>query len=322
MIRIGTAGWSYMSGKGKWSGIFYPKGVSDPLRFFACFFETVEVNTTFYRPMKAELAERWAQQVPDGFRFAVKLYQKFTHPKMYEEATGETAEVTAEDFSSFLTAIRPIATAGKLGPLLAQYPPSFRRSPASVDQLERLAEQLRDYQVVVELRHRSWMEDDKTLEVLRDHRISWVHTDEPFISKAGGTMPITGPTPYLRFHGRNAENWWKGDRDERYNYLYSPEEQAQLAQQITKIPSVGISPDTYVAYNNHFGGKAAANALEMKLLLGQPVPDDVPETMLKEFPELGKLIEKEAVEQERPEEARLLAIKGSALTGRNRNGLS
>ena len=296
MIRIGTAGWSYMSGKGKWAGIFYPKGTADPIQFYARFFDTVEVNSTFYHPVSADMAKSWASKTGDGFKFSLKLYQKFTHPKMFEAATGEAAEVDAEDFRSFVEGIKPLADSGKLGPLLAQYPPSFRRSAATMEVLKRLSDQLSDYPLVVELRHRSWMGDDTTLELLRDAGISWVHTDEPFISDAGGTMPITGPIAYLRFHGRNAKEWWRGDRDERYNYLYSLKEQTQLAQRVTAIPRVAA--DTYVAYNNHFGGKAVANALQMKLLLGQQIPEDVPKPLLEEFPELAQLIEKEAVERD------------------------
>ena len=104
-----------------------------------------------------------------------------------------------------------------------------------------------------------------------------------------------GALAYLRFHGRNAQNWWKGDSDERYNYLYSLKEQSHLAQRITAMPS--ITTDTYVVYNNHFGGKAVANALQMKLLLGQAIPDDVPLPLLKAFPELADLIQKEGVER-------------------------
>ena len=295
MIRIGTAGWSYMSGKGKWAGVFYPKGTSDPLEFYARFFETVEVNSTFYRPIDAKMAESWARKTPDGFKFSVKLYQKFTHPKMFQEATGELARVDADDFKSFIAGLKPLSADGKLGPLLAQYPPSFRRSDTNMETLKRLADKLSGHPIVVELRHKSWMDDGKTLELLRDTGISWVHTDEPYISDAGGTVPITGPIAYLRFHGRNAREWWRGDRDERYNYLYSLKEQTQLAQRITAIPRV--TADTYVAYNNHFGGKAVANALEMKLLLGQEIPDDIPKPLLEEFPDLAELIDKEAVER-------------------------
>lgn len=299
MIRVGTAGWSYTSGKGKWMGVFYPSARVDPLEFYAHFFEIVEVNSTFYRPLTPQMAETWARKAPERFQFSVKLYQKFTHPKMFAQATGgAAAEVSVEDFREFSASVAPLKDAGKLGPLLAQYPPSFRRSDAATDQLRRLADQLHGYAIVVELRHRSWMQDEKALELLRDSGLSWVHTDEPFISSAGGTMPLTGPIAYLRFHGRNAQEWWRGDSDERYNYLYSLAEQSQLAQRITAIPS--IAPDTYVVYNNHFGGKAVANALQMKLLLGQDIRPDVPRQLLNAFPELAQLIAQEAVERDAP----------------------
>ena len=98
MIRIGTAGWSYMSGHGKWAGVFYPRGTDDPLAFYARFFQTVEVNSTFYRPIEPEMARSWAAKTPADFRFSVKLFQKFTHPKMFEKATGEAARVDNDDF--------------------------------------------------------------------------------------------------------------------------------------------------------------------------------------------------------------------------------
>jgi uncharacterized protein YecE (DUF72 family) len=139
------------------------------------------------------------------------------------------------------------------------------------------------------------MDDERTLDLLRSNGLSWVHTDEPLITSAGGTMPQTGALAYLRFHGRNAQDWWRGDRDERYNYLYSMKEQAHLAQRITAMPS--MTTDSYVVYNNHFGGKAVANALQMKLLLGQAIPDDVPPPLVKAFPELAELIENEEAER-------------------------
>jgi uncharacterized protein YecE (DUF72 family) len=131
--------------------------------------------------------------------------------------------------------------------------------------------------------------------VLRAHRVSWVHTDEPKIAESVGHVPGTGPIGYFRFHGRNFKDWWRGDRETRYNYLYSPKEQASLAQQITDV--AGTAGQTYVAYNNHYRGKAAANALQMKLLLGQRVPDDVPTPLLDEYPDLAELLERESAER-------------------------
>ena len=90
-LRIGTSGWSYPSGRGTWNGIFYPpsrgraKGF-DELSFYADHFNTVEVNSTFYGQPRAEVCRAWARRTPPGFEFSIKLYQKFTHPKMFKEA--------------------------------------------------------------------------------------------------------------------------------------------------------------------------------------------------------------------------------------------
>src|SRR5688500_14972993 len=116
MIRIGTAGWSYPNGEGKWTGVFYPNDKrTDQLEFYSRYFNTVEVHSTFYRPVAPNVAKGWADKTPGDFRFAIKLYQKFTHPKMFEEATGTAATVGAKDFADFQASLAPILDAGKLG---------------------------------------------------------------------------------------------------------------------------------------------------------------------------------------------------------------
>src|SRR5215210_835027 len=113
-IYVGTAGWSYPGGKGRWDGVFYPPKLADreKLAFYARYFNAVELNSSFYRPPNAAAAERWAEQVPDDFRFTAKLWQKFTHPKMFEAATGQSSQVADEDFGIFAEGISPLAEAG------------------------------------------------------------------------------------------------------------------------------------------------------------------------------------------------------------------
>ncbi len=294
MIRIGTAGFSYPTGAGKWTGVFYPKGV-DPLSFYAHFFDMVEINNTFYRPPDASVTRAWVSKTPDDFLFAVKLFQKFTHPKMFEEATGEAAAVIAADYEEFDRGIEPLAAAGKLGPLLAQFPASFKRDDASIHHLEKLLDRFSRRQVVVELRHRSWTEDDSVAKLLAAHEASWVHIDEPKFRTRIRDVPEVGPVGYFRFHGRNAKDWWRGDRETRYNYLYSPGEMADLTQDVVAVADAARS--THVAFNNHYRAKAVANALEMRVLLGQEVPDDIPEPLLAEYPDLARLIKSEASER-------------------------
>ncbi len=125
-IHIGTSGWSYPKGEGTWNGYFYPAGKINELEFYSQFFDTVEVNSSFYRPPGPGIVNNWAKRVPKGFLFAVKLWQKFTHPKMFKEATGEVAAISQEDVDTFRQSLEPLAKAGKLGALLAQFPPSFK----------------------------------------------------------------------------------------------------------------------------------------------------------------------------------------------------
>src|SRR3954469_9979892 len=176
-LRIGTSGWNYPSGRGTWNGIFYPPSrgrakTFDELSFYAEHFNTVEVNSTFYGQPRVDVCRKWADRTPAGFEFAVKLYQKFTHPKMYKEQFSKRARAdepnaddallnaltkpNASDLDDFKRGVEPLAACGKLGPLLAQFPPSFKNDNASFDYLQWLLESFGDYQLAVELRHRSW----------------------------------------------------------------------------------------------------------------------------------------------------------------------
>ncbi|MEA2641213.1 MAG: hypothetical protein QOF51_2607 [Chloroflexota bacterium] len=295
MIRIGTAGWSYPTGKGAWKGLFYPERGGDALQFYARYFDTVEVNNTFYRPQPPSVTAAWAEKTPPEFRFAIKLFQKFTHPKMFREATGEEADVDRGDFARFEEMLVPLADAGKLGPLLAQFPPSFKRDPETLGYLEELAQHFAAYNLAVELRHRSWTASPEAAALLRRHGVSLVHVDEPKFATSARDVPQTGPLGYFRFHGRNFKEWWTGDRETRYDYLYTPKEQSQLAQRILEVAEV--TRNVYVTYNNHYGAKAIANALQLKLMLGQDVPPDVPKPLLEAYPDLADLLTREHAER-------------------------
>src|SRR3989338_3473297 len=159
-IRVGTSGWSYPAGEGTWNGIFYPvtpghktrSAKFDELRFYAEHFDTVEVNSTFYRIPTPAVARGWTERTPPGFEFSLKLFQKFTHPQMYHEATGQNPwDLGQKDVDEFRSALDPIASAGKLGALLAQFPASFKNEPDTRAYLEWLLERFRGYPVAVEL---------------------------------------------------------------------------------------------------------------------------------------------------------------------------
>lgn len=289
MIYVGTSGWSYPTGEGRWDGVFYPGGKStDHLEFYSRFFKTVEINSSFYRPIFPNVAKSWVKKTPDDFKFTAKLYQKFTHPKMFEEATGKPAEISLEDFDQFAAGIHPIAEAGKLGGLLAQFPPSFKRDEGTITYLEDLIRRLEVYPLAVELRHRSWTDDPETFRLLESYGVSWCMIDEPKFRTSVGDVPVTAKLGYFRFHGRNAMEWWKGDRESRYNYLYSPQELQKLAGEVKEVNE--RTGDTFVFYNNHYGAKAVVNALQMKLQFGQSLGAELPETMVERYPELKEVI--------------------------------
>ncbi len=292
-----TSGWSYPKGRGAWDGVFYPERLDDrdKLAFYARYFNAVELNSSFYRPPSPSAARAWAARVPAGFRMAAKLWQKFTHPRMFEEATGKPAEVRQEDFDRFVGGLGPLAEAGKLGPILAQFPPSFKPEPGSLDYLQDLVRRLRGagFQLAVELRHRDWTESEEAAAVRRlmeDEHVAWVMIDEPKFRTSIREVPLTAELGYFRFHGRNYASWWRhAEAEDRYNYLYSEDEQRELAAGVAEV--AGRTRETYAFYNNHYGAKAVVNALQLELALGQPRPQAaLPEPLVGAYPDLEALL--------------------------------
>ena len=269
MIFVGTSGWSYPKGEGTWNGYFYPEGVSDELEYYAQFFKSVEINSTFYRPPESAFAVKWAVRVPDDFQFAVKLWQKFTHPNMFESATGEAAVISSDDVTLFKDGLAPLVKAGKMGVLLAQFPPGFRDNNANRRVLNAVLNAFGEYRIAVELRHRSWSDNPGTAELLRSRNAAWVQIDEPkFASSVAKELPLTADFAYFRYHGRNAADWWTGNNETRYRYLYSAEEIAELA---SKVDEAAKKVKVVFAYfNNHWKGYAPKNAGDMIQALELP----------------------------------------------------
>jgi len=277
-IYIGTSGWSYPRGEGTWTGYFYPTGKINELEYYSQFFNTVEINSTFYRPPNPGYVYNWVRRVPKDFLFTVKLWQKFTHPKMYKEATGEEAVISVRDVDIFKQSLDPLMKSGKLGALLAQFPPSFKKDGFGQQILGAVAKTFSEYRLAVELRHRSWSDDENTARFLKDNNIAWVQIDEPkFQSSIAAEVPITADMAYFRFHGRNAEMWWKGDSETRYKYLYSKDEVDELATRVKN--ATGQASLLFAQFNNHWRGYAPRNAVNMKKALKLPfteLPIQVP----------------------------------------------
>ncbi|MFH0914596.1 MAG: DUF72 domain-containing protein [Chloroflexota bacterium] len=274
-LYIGTSGWSYPRGEGTWTGYFYPRGRIDELEYYSQFFRTVEVNSSFYRPPDPATVHRWVKRVPEGFLFTVKLWQKFTHPRMYRTATGEEAVISREDVDLFQRSLEPLVESGKLGALLAQFPPSFTNDPYERQVLRAVIRTFGHYPLAVELRHRSWSDDPDTARLLREHNVAWVNIDEPqFRFSIAKDLPLTSDLAYFRFHGRNAEMWWQGDSETRYQYLYSGEEIQELADRLRRASAQAKL--TFTFFNNHWQGYAPRNALDLMKSLGLPAKDFTP----------------------------------------------
>ena len=297
-IRVGTSGWNYPQGRGTWNGIFYParrpRGF-DELRYYAEHFNTVEVNSTFYRMPSPGVSESWLERTPPSFEFAVKLYQKFTHPDLYLARGGvKDWTVTAGDLDEFRAGVDPLARAGRLAAILIQFPSSFHASPDTMAYVEWLADALVDHPLAVELRHRSWSDQaGDTRALLSARRAAWVRIDEPkfegSIAQDLTVAPDEAPLVYFRLHGRNAAEWWRhDDRDDRYDYLYSPDELRPFAQAARDASSSGRRVVMYL--NNHFSAKAVANAAVLRHQLGDLVAGAYPREMIARYPALEGIV--------------------------------
>jgi uncharacterized protein YecE (DUF72 family) len=277
-IRIGPAGWSYKD----WEGVVYPQKPGtkfDPLTYLARFFDTIEINSSFYRPPAASSAKAWAKRVAENpdFRFTAKLHRVFTHDR---------GKATEEDEKTFREGIDPLAEAGKLGALLLQFPWSFKNTDDERAHLTKLINRFKDYPLIVEVRHASW-NIPAIYEELESREVGICNIDQPVFSKSIKPSALTtSPLGYVRLHGRNYQNWFRDEavRDERYNYLYSADE---LEPWISRIKEVAKQTrETYVITNNHFLGKAVVNALEIKSTLEERrVPAPLP--LFEKYPRLA-----------------------------------
>lgn len=280
-LRIGPAGWSYSD----WNGIVYPqkktKGFHEAT-YLAEFFDTIEINTSFYAPLKPEIAKQWVERVAANrnFLFTAKLWQGFTHD------TG----ATKEDEKLVRAGFDPLRRAGKLGAVLLQFPFSFHRDEETARYLVQLLKRFADCPLVVEVRHGSWNAPE-TFALLAEHNAGFCNIDQPLIGRSmGATEWATSPVGYVRLHGRRYDTWFSDDEElpahERYNYLYSAEELKPWAERVGKLEKA--AREVYVITNNHYEGKAVVNALELiSVLKGEKVK--VPEPLREKYPELEKI---------------------------------
>src|SRR6267142_1729077 len=288
-IRIGTAGWSYKD----WDGILYPPEVSrkkiHPVEFLARFFDVIEINTSFYGHIRAELGRLWCRKaaaVNPNFVFTAKLHRSFTHSPLavMEPTSAVSIRPNDEDEKLAREGLEALASEGKLSALLIQFPVSYKNTSLNREYLEVLLRQFIEYPCVVEVRHSSW-DNPETIRSFAQRNVAFCNIDQPVIGRSlEATEHVTSTLGYVRLHGRNYDQWFESEkRDDRYNYLYSENELTDWKEKIERIARK--AEVTYVVTNNHFEAKAGVNALQLKhMLTGQRVK--APETLLRHYPEL------------------------------------
>lgn len=290
-LRIGTAGWSYKD----WEGIFYPPGMqrskTHPLEYLAKFFDTTEINTSFYGPLKPELVKLWCRKVVavnPRFQFTAKLYRAFTHSPIavMEPTSAATIRPTDDDEKLTREGLDALATEGRLGALLIQFPVSFKNTSLNREYLDRLLRQFIEYPRVVEVRDSSW-DNPETLLSFAQQNVGFCNIDQPQLGKSlGPTEHVTTDIGYIRLHGRNYDQWFDSDnRNDRYNYLYKETELEDWKQRILNVAE--RAKTTYVITNNHFESKAGVNAIELKAMISS-TRMLAPPSLIQRYPELRK----------------------------------
>jgi uncharacterized protein YecE (DUF72 family) len=287
-LRIGPAGWSYAD----WHGYVYPrkkwKGFHEAT-YLAEFFDTIEIDTSFYQPLRPDYAANWLERVAANprFVFTAKLWQRFTHDP----------SATAEDEKAVRAGFDVLREAGKLGAVLLQFPFSFHRTKETTAYLKAVLKRFSDYPLVVEVRHGSW-DAPEVLELLREANAGICNIDQPIIGKSlGPSAEATSPVGYVRLHGRRYDTWFSDEpsvpQHERYNYLYTADELKPWAERIERVEE--RARDVFVITNNHYQGKAVVNALQLISIL-KKTKVKVPEPLRQQYPELEKIASEAAAE--------------------------
>jgi len=278
------------------SGRFYPasaKSAESRLQFYASQFRLVEVDSTYYAMPSEATAKLWVERTGADFTFDIKTFRLFTMhptplislPKDIREALLKNTvekkniyqkdlppEVVNELWGRFERALLPLDSAGKLGVVLFQFPPWYYPGNEQRDYILSCREKLPQYQIAVEFRHNSWVNEnnkERTLSFLRDNNLPFVCVDEPqgFKSSVPPMAEATSGICLVRFHGRKRENWEKQGIGpaERFNYLYSEEELREWAAKIREL--AGKTKQCHVLFNNCHEDKAVVNAKQISLML-------------------------------------------------------
>jgi uncharacterized protein YecE (DUF72 family) len=257
--------------------------------FLAEMFEVIEINTSFYQPLRPRNCAQWIENVSGNarFQFTAKLWQRFTHE----------ASATRADEEAVRAGFDVLRDGKRLGAVLLQFPFSFHRTKENERYLAELLERFGDYPLAVEVRHASWNAGD-FFAFLRERGAGFCNIDQPVIGKSiEPSGRATAGLGYVRLHGRRYDTWFSDDPEraasDRYNYLYTPEELEPWAARIRSLSAQ--ASEVYVITNNHYQGKGVVNALQLiSLLKGTKVK--VPETLRRHYRQLERIASEPATE--------------------------
>jgi uncharacterized protein YecE (DUF72 family) len=290
---VGTASWTDPTLVK--SDLFYPPGASTAaarLAFYASHFRTVEVDSSYYAILSEEVARLWVERTPPDFIFNVKAFAWLTqHPaeagrlpaaiksalplelKSAVRIKNPPPDVLSLAFQMFWSSFKPLRDAGRMGWVLFQLPPYVTWRSSNLDYLAALPERLPGATIAVEFRHPSWTATEQrrsdTLRFLRDHRFAYVSLDAPEKSGLAPFLATTADDAYIRFHGRNGENWFKRNVSaaERFKYLYSERELAEWAGRLRQLSGVRRA---FAIFNNCYSNFGIMNATTMREMLAHP----------------------------------------------------
>ena len=254
-LYIGTSGYDYP----EWKGIFYPETVkrSDFLSYYATQFNSLELNGTYYKIPTSEQMQNMIRRTSGKVHFTVKAFSGITHSpdkSQYQSLVNE-----------FKKALDPLLSANLLLCTLLQFPESFHYEKGQRIYLDLLLQEFYGIPVIVEMRNIKW-QHDQVYNTLRQRQIGWCITDNPNLKNLLKLEYIrTSPIAYMRFHGRNAQMWYKGNAVTRYDYLYNDAELLSFVEPIKQL--LQHAKIVQLFFNNHAKSQATINAKKIELLL-------------------------------------------------------
>jgi len=262
-IYIGMGGWELHP----FNKYFYPRKLTKGFRklaYYAQYFDTVEVNATFYNAsFTRKIARRWVDDVSENrnFTFTVKLYRGFTH----------TFDATKEDVVAVCNLLDELARYDKLGGLLIQFPDSFGYLPERKAYVAKLCNVFRQYKTFVEVRHRSWLRQDlvRSFQEMNTHL---VNVDLPVVQQHPPLHAFAWDgVAYFRMMGRNRATWnkpWRLENNgrymvsDRYKYYYSDEELEELVALIERVKA--SSETIFVIFHNDPEANSLVNGFQLR----------------------------------------------------------